>query len=227
MKLHLGCGNSRMEGWVGCDLYKTGATDLTFDLMGPWPFEDNVAEEVYCSHVLEHLPDPMHFFRELWRVCQPNATVVIRVPHGASNAAWWDLTHLRPWFAENFCMLQPGYGASIGNHQHDEWYAFFGVHVSLRLAGKFARKLRHRWFRWLVWPYVSNLWGVVEEIHATLYALKTPDAVEEYQKNHLGNTCPAAYVAWQHQLRGDVHLKQGEAAKLVTLHDGYVVNGWY
>src|SRR5216117_2060518 len=115
LKIHIGCGNHRIPGYVNCDLHQTGATDRVFDCTGPWPFPDNSASTIYCSHTLEHLADFKGFFKEAYRVLQPDGNLQLRVPYGGHRAAWWDVTHLRPWFAESFCFLQPGYDSAVSN----------------------------------------------------------------------------------------------------------------
>ena len=40
--------------------------------------------------------------QELWRIAKPNAKMVIRVPHGASDDAWEDPTHVRAYFSNSF-----------------------------------------------------------------------------------------------------------------------------
>ena len=221
IRLHIGAGKSHMDGWVNQDLYSAPGIDLVFDLMGTWPLEDNSVSVAYASHVLEHLPDPRHFFRELWRVCRPNAEVMIRVPYGAHDAAWWDLTHLRPWFAASFCFLQPGYGASVKNPQHDDWQWPFGVEViQLRLNGMIARKLRHWWWRIWLWPYLTYLWNAIEEINAYLYVLKSPDAVAEYASRRNGAMVFVKYAAWEYQVYGRPVPPPGEPLKLIDIAKG-------
>lgn len=44
MKLNLGCGDKKYDGYVNVDLH--GSPDVTCDLsVFPWPFEDASAEE--------------------------------------------------------------------------------------------------------------------------------------------------------------------------------------
>ena len=55
VKLNLGCGGSRVEGYINVDLYSE-ARDLQCDLSKfPYPFKDNSADEIVMSHVIEHL----------------------------------------------------------------------------------------------------------------------------------------------------------------------------
>ena len=202
IELHLGAGRTHMDGWVNCDLYPAPGVDVVFDLMQPWPFADNTVRTLYASHVLEHLPDPRAFFREAWRVCRPNAEVILRVPYGAHDSAMWDLTHLRPWFGESFCFLTPGYAEGTKNPQHGDWQWPFGIHVvRFRVHGRLAWHLRRRWLQWL-WPYVRFIWNGIEELNVGLYPLKSPEAIAEYQSRHPAMTFAASYCAGEHHLQG-------------------------
>lgn len=101
MKLNLGCGNNRKEGYVNVDREAACAPDQVVDLEQiPWPWPDDVAEEVVMSHVLEHLGrDVKTYFaimRELWRICRPGALVRIVVPHPRHDSFLNDPTHVRP-----------------------------------------------------------------------------------------------------------------------------------
>ena len=101
MKLNLGCGYSRLDGWLNVDKFAACDPDRVVDLeQTPWPFEDGCADEILLSHVLEHLgADPEVFFaivKELYRVCRPGAEVRIHVPHPRHDDFINDPTHVRP-----------------------------------------------------------------------------------------------------------------------------------
>ena len=55
-KLNVGCANKRMEGYVGVDIRKSKAADV---VAPAWemPYEDGEIEEIYTSHMMEHLRD--------------------------------------------------------------------------------------------------------------------------------------------------------------------------
>lgn len=228
VRLHLGCGDTHLDGWLNQDKYKTDCTDIEFNLLQPWPLEDNSVEAFYASHVLEHIHDPEHFFREMWRVAQPNASVILRVPYGAHDAALWDRTHVTAWVAASFCFLQPGYAKAVKNHQHDAWQWPYGVEVvQLRLAGFIARKLRRWWWRIWLWDWLPFMWNGIEEITAYLYVLKSPEAVAEYLSRHKPATVPIKYAAWEYQVFGRPAPLPGEPLKLIDIADGEPIAATY
>ena len=108
MKLNLGCGHERLDGFVGVDKY--GDPDLRCDLeQVPWPWETSTVDEVRLHHVLEHLGQStdiyLNILRELYRVCRPDARVAITVPHPRHDDYLADPTHVRPILAESFQLL--------------------------------------------------------------------------------------------------------------------------
>lgn len=55
MKLHLGCGDIRLDGWVNVDARKTAAVDRVCDLTDlSGVCGEGEADAVYACHVLEH-----------------------------------------------------------------------------------------------------------------------------------------------------------------------------
>ena len=226
MKLHLGCGTTMLDGWVNCDLYPSAQTDCVFDLTAPWPFADSSVVNVYASHVLEHLADFRTFFAEMWRVLSEPSGVLLRVPYGGHRAAWWDVEHMRPWFSEAFCFLQPGYAESIGNPQHTAWAYPFGIHaVQLRIAGRYAKPLRWKIGRKVLAPHLESIPNAVEELFVHLYVLKSQKAQEQYRARQQPNVVPQAFVMYKHhwELRD---LAKDEAPVLHTFADGSGVNGF-
>lgn len=55
LRLHLGCGNRHLEGYINIDCRKTAATDLVCNIR-KLPYRDNSTEMIECYHVLEHVP---------------------------------------------------------------------------------------------------------------------------------------------------------------------------
>jgi predicted SAM-dependent methyltransferase len=53
-KLHLGCGDKRLEGYINVDIRKTDATDIVCDVKN-LNFEEESFDLIYNCAVLEHL----------------------------------------------------------------------------------------------------------------------------------------------------------------------------
>jgi hypothetical protein len=110
MRLNLGCGTRKIEGWVNSDKAPECNPDQVVDLEKlPWPWPDDSAEEVMLSHVLEHIGGTsdgyLGIIKELYRVCRDGATVHVVVPHPRHDHFLTDPTHVRPILPESFVMF--------------------------------------------------------------------------------------------------------------------------
>ena len=54
-KLNIGCGKDIKEGYVNLDVVDYGGNQIHDLNKFPYPFEENSFEEVFTSHILEHL----------------------------------------------------------------------------------------------------------------------------------------------------------------------------
>ena len=103
MKLDIGCGPNKKEGFTGMDQYALTGVDIVHDVrVTPWPIEADSVEEAHSSHFLEHLTgdERVKFFNELHRVMKKGAKALIITPHWASNRAYGDPTHRWPPVSE-------------------------------------------------------------------------------------------------------------------------------
>jgi len=85
LKLNIGCGSNRKEGWVNIDL--SSNADLTLDMRERIPLSDNSAKIIYSEHFVEHLDYPENaklFLRECFRLLEPNGIFRVGVP----DASW-------------------------------------------------------------------------------------------------------------------------------------------
>lgn len=108
LRVNLGCGVRRIEGWVNVDQEAHAGPDMLFDIgQGAWPLEDNSVIEANASHVLEYLPTESfrRFFQELYRVSRDGAVLHIRVPSPTHDWFWADPEHIRPVLPDTIQML--------------------------------------------------------------------------------------------------------------------------
>lgn len=90
MRIEIGGGvRSRGNGWVNVD--QLPCADIQCDLSKyPWPIDDDIADEVYSSHCIEHVPYVSSFLNEIARIGKVGANVEIRCPHPLADLAMVD-----------------------------------------------------------------------------------------------------------------------------------------
>ncbi len=78
MKLHLGCGKKKWEGFVNVDLKDS---DMDCDIRN-LPLNDNVADEIHAIHVCEHffIHELKDVLAEWYRVLKPGGGIAIELP---------------------------------------------------------------------------------------------------------------------------------------------------
>jgi len=81
VKLNLGCGNKRKEGYIGCDIFQCEAVDEIFDLRDI-PYENETVSHIYCEHALEHLSfeDSEKALDEFNRVLTKGGVLELMIP---------------------------------------------------------------------------------------------------------------------------------------------------
>ena len=125
-------------GWVNVDKYPNPGIAEALDLFQfPWvrssngsPWNDNRVDEIYCSHIIEHIPHQGQiaptappsvakeyremakhldgwflFFYECWRVLKPDGLLHIVAPFGMSVAGVADPSHTRLIVSGSFAYL--------------------------------------------------------------------------------------------------------------------------
>lgn len=126
VRLNLGCGRRPREGWVNVDSAELPGVDYVVDLDGGngagWSHSHTLVQlasalngehskigdsydtvdEFYMSHVLEHLHHPLPLMESCWVLAKPGALFTILCPHGASDDADEDPTHVRKLFPGSF-----------------------------------------------------------------------------------------------------------------------------
>ena len=126
-KLNVGCGRDILKDWINLDCISMPGIDIVADIDQcrdkPLPFDDNSIDEFLLSHVIEHLHNPLPLMQELYRIATPDAVALIKVPHGSSDDAFEDPTHIRQYFHGSFGYFsQPFYWKADYGYRGD-WQA--------------------------------------------------------------------------------------------------------
>ena len=81
MKLNIG-GEEKKEGWKILNIQKKPHVDFIGDISDLRQFEDNSIDEIYASHVIEHVPQKKikQTFEGIFRVLNQNGKIYISVP---------------------------------------------------------------------------------------------------------------------------------------------------
>ena len=183
LNLNLGCGAKLRENYLNVD--KFGEPDLKVDLEElPWPWEDNSVATIELSHVLEHLGQQtsvyLKIIQEMYRVCKPNATVHIVVPHHRHDNLLHDPTHVRPitpyslsMFSQKFnkeCQLKGQPTTPLGIYLGVDFELVKTVYVPSKLWYKFETERADDMDYLLEQSSFYN--NLIQEVDMTLMAIK-------------------------------------------------------
>ena len=166
MKINLGGGNERIPGFTNVDILPLPNVDIVCDLNGKLPLADNSIEEIYASHILEHLPNTVKIVEELYRICQPGATIKIKSPYFKSDGAFKDPTHVSFFTEQTFDYFDRG---KILTGQLPDYC----LKANLQLK-KIAYIWSHRWIRFLPAKkfFLRHCWNIARTIYYELEVIK-------------------------------------------------------
>ena len=110
MKLNIGCGFNKLDGYLNVDQFPECAPDVLWNLeQTPWPFAESSVDELVAHHVLEHLGQETKVFfaiiKELYRLMRHGGVLRIIVPHPHHPTFLSDPTHVRAFTANTFEMM--------------------------------------------------------------------------------------------------------------------------
>lgn len=147
MKLYLGAGLKRLDGYAHVDVKDTGGIDFVCDLDRlPWPWEDNSVEAIVAEDVIEHLQiTPIEFCEEAWRVLRQGGELFVRTPHHQGDSSWIDPTHRWHLNQQAFEFLDPDthWGRTHPHYTQRKWQIMSlgvrgpqNIYVLMRPRGK-------------------------------------------------------------------------------------------
>lgn len=101
IKLDIGCGENKQEGFIGMDIRDMKGVDIVHDVTKyPWPLPDDSVLLALASHLVEHINPAdfgfINFMNEVWRVMKPGGEWMMVLPYAGSPGYWQDPTHVNP-----------------------------------------------------------------------------------------------------------------------------------
>ena len=101
-RLNLGCGTDIKAGYVNFDVIPLSGVDVIHDVNSfPYPFEDDMFDEILCLNILEHV-DLIPVLKELHRILRKGGELIIQVPHFTSRNNFIDPTHKNRFSIQTF-----------------------------------------------------------------------------------------------------------------------------
>ena len=200
VRLHLGCGTKKLNGWINIDAVKACEPDCVLDISQPLPYDDLCADEVLAEDLLEHFDKYLRFvvFYEWARVLKIGGIITLSVPNfkkilfkffkfGYDNFV--DFI-----FGENMweSKIYIGY---FGNHKWGynertlkDFVKLFGIEsmdikrigLNLRLVGRKIRHVTYDELDHLMIYSHANKFGKGKD-HVSLRVIR--EKIKEFQKN--------------------------------------------
>jgi len=118
MRLNLGCGFRKIEGYVNIDARKEVKPDKVLDVTKGLPYDDDSVDEVRAYDFLEHIPIGKTVFviSEIWRVLKPEGKLEHFTPTTDGRGAFQDPTHVSFWNLNSWLYFM-----------NDEYRALYGI----------------------------------------------------------------------------------------------------
>lgn len=94
MKLHLGCAEKHLDGYINVDVRELPGVDVIDNIMTLEKFNNNSANLIYVSHVLEHVgrKEYKSVLQRWFDILKPDGTLRIAVPDFEQVVAYYNET---------------------------------------------------------------------------------------------------------------------------------------
>lgn len=112
MKLNIGCGFKKLDGYINIDENEKWSPDIVRDVNKGLPFSDNTIDEIYSNHFVEHLEDLVWFMQECHRVLKTNGRFIATFPPFPDIRIFSSPFHKRVLTRETFRFFTPGYDSN-------------------------------------------------------------------------------------------------------------------
>ena len=126
IRLDIGCGEFKDEGWVGLDMRAVQGVDIVQDVeVQPWDLPDECVTIAKASHLVEHINPSkfgfINFMNEVWRILKVGSDFAIATPHGYSPGYLQDPTHCNPCNENTWRYFDPEAGGLWNIYKPKPW----------------------------------------------------------------------------------------------------------
>lgn len=99
MKVYLGAGSDRKEGFLHLDIVPLDGIDFVCDATKGLPFENNSVDEIYSQDFLEHIEpkDVIPLLNEMYRVLKTGGIMEHITPYAGSKNDFGSPSHVSHW----------------------------------------------------------------------------------------------------------------------------------
>jgi hypothetical protein len=191
LRLNLGSGLRKRDGFYGVDHVDLPKLDILADLNEPLgDLPDNSVDEIYCRHVLEHIPRLLELMAELHRITRAGGRIEIVVPHFSNPYGYSDPTHVRFFGLYSFyyfCDLADQPSRKVPEFYVPQRFTVESVHCRLmaqsiieKLSRRLLQPLINRSVGWLDW-YERRWcrWSPASDIRYVLSPKKRSSTVDQ------------------------------------------------
>jgi predicted SAM-dependent methyltransferase len=143
-KLHIGCGDNVLDGWLNSNYYPATSNILHLDVTQPFPLSNDEVDYIFSEHMIEHISreDGLLMLNECFRVLKPDGKLRISTPNllflvelYKSDKSELQLEYIK-WATDTFIPNVSAYeGAYVINNFVRDWgHSFIYDEKTLRLS---------------------------------------------------------------------------------------------
>ncbi len=174
-KLDVGCGDRKKSGYLGMDIVSIPNVDIIHDMnIIPWPFENNIFEEIIFDDVLEHSKNLLKILSEVYRVSANGATIKISLPHYSSDNMYSDPTHTTFFSSRSFNYFDKSLNYKHSFYLPEVNFRIIKSHISFRQF--FVYDERKPFFNPLKWIGIEWLANKYKRIYERFFCWILPAA---------------------------------------------------
>ena len=159
-RLHWGCGESPVPGWVNCDQWEFEGVEVVGDILDGLPFPDDTFDYAFSNHALQEIGmyDQEVALGELRRVLKPGGVLRLVLPDMDKAIEAYRSGNRDYFLADEFETLSGNFIA------HMLWHGFTKTPLNFELFEELARKGGFREIRQVAFKVTESPYPEITEL---------------------------------------------------------------